>query len=98
MSVKKVLSHALVSLPELEILIKEVKAVVNDCQITFIYYDVNDPEPLTKSNLLYGFDVSALPHPVVDPDKLEDEDLSEHDQRLETMGITVSALCPAVYE
>ena len=80
MSIKKVLRRALISLPELQTLIKEVQAVVNDRPITFVYHDVNDPEPLTPSKLLYGFSVTALPHPVVDPDELEDEDFNEHDQ------------------
>ena len=53
---------------------------MNDRPITFVYHDVNDPEPLTPSKLLYGFDVTALPHPVVDPDELEDEDFNKHDQ------------------
>ena len=57
MSVKKVLRRALISLPELQPLIKEVQAVVNDRPITFVYHDVNDPEPLTPSKLLYGFSV-----------------------------------------
>ena len=80
MSIKKVLRHALISLSELQTLIKVVQAVVNDRPITFVYHDVNDPEPLTPSKLMYGFDVTALPHPVVDPDELEDEDFNEHDQ------------------
>ena len=67
MSIKKVLRRALISLPDLQTLIKEGQAVVNDRPITFVYHDVNDPEPLTSSKLLYGFEVTALPHPVVDP-------------------------------
>lgn len=47
---------------------------MNDRPITFVYNDVNDPEPSTPSKLLYGFDMTALPHPIVDPDELEDED------------------------
>ena len=53
---------------------------MNDRPITFVYDDVNDPESLTPSKLLHGFDVTALPHPVVDPEELEDEDFNEHDQ------------------
>ena len=41
---------------------------------------MNDPEPLTPSKLLYGFSVTTLPHPVVDPQELEDEDFNEQDQ------------------
>ena len=80
MSIKKFLRCALISLSELQTLIKEVQVVVNDRPITFVYHDVNDPEPLTPSKLMYCFDVTALPHPVVDPDELEDEDFNEHDQ------------------
>ena len=75
-----VLRRALISLSELQTLIKEVQAVVNDRPITFVYHDVNDPEPLAPSKLMYGFDVTALPHPVVDSDELEDEDFNEHNQ------------------
>ncbi|XP_068749057.1 uncharacterized protein [Montipora capricornis] len=67
MSTKKVLRRALISLPELQTLIKEVQAVVNDRPITLVYHDVNAPEPLTPSKLLYGFNITALLHPVVDP-------------------------------
>ena len=80
LSIKKVLHRALISLPKLQTLIKEVQVVVNDRPITFVYHDVNDPEPLTPSKLLCGFDVTALSHPVVDPDELEDENFNEHDQ------------------
>ncbi|XP_068720619.1 uncharacterized protein [Montipora capricornis] len=72
--------HIPANLPELQTLTKEVQPVVNDRPITFVYHDVNDPEPLTPSKLLYRFDITALPHPVVDPDELEDEDFNEHDQ------------------
>lgn len=80
MSLKKVLHRALINLSEMQTLVKEIQAVVNDRPITFISHDVNDPEPLTPSKLLYGYDVSALPHPVVDPEELDDEDFNDHDQ------------------
>ncbi|PFX20076.1 hypothetical protein AWC38_SpisGene15470 [Stylophora pistillata] len=80
MSIKKVLHHVLISLPKLQALVKEVQAVMNDRPITFVYHNANDPEPFTLSKLLYGFDVTALPHPVTDPDELEDENFHEHDQ------------------
>ena len=52
MSIKKVLRRTFISLSELQTLIKVVQAVVNDRPITFVSYDVNDPEPLTLSKLL----------------------------------------------
>ena len=60
MSIKKVICRALVSLLELQTLIKEVQVVLNDRPITFIYHDVNDPEPLTQSKLLYCFGVTSI--------------------------------------
>lgn len=52
----------------MQTLIKEVQAVDNDPSVTYVSHDVNDPEPLTPSEMLYGYHVSALPHPTVDPD------------------------------
>lgn len=54
MSIKKVLHRALINLSELQTLFKEVQAVINDRPITFVYHDMNDPEPLTPSKLLYA--------------------------------------------
>ena len=69
----------------MQTLIKEVQAVVNDRPITYVSHDVNDPEPLTPSKLLYGYDVSTLPHPTVDPDELDDDDFNDHNQQGKAM-------------
>lgn len=66
MCLKKVLHRALICLSELQTLVKEVQAVVNDRPMTFISSDINDPQPLTPSKLLYGFDITGLSHPEVD--------------------------------
>ena len=73
MCLKKVLHRALICLSELQTLVKEVQAVVNDRPMTFISSDIDDPQPLTPSKLLYGFDVTALPHPHVDTEDLADD-------------------------
>jgi len=39
MSIKNVLHHALISLSDLQTLVKEVQAVVDDRSITFVYHD-----------------------------------------------------------
>ena len=85
MSIKKVLHRALIDLSEMQTLTKEVQAVVNDRPIAYVSHDVNDPEPLTPSKLLYGYDVSALPHPTVDPDELDDDDFNDHNQLSKVM-------------
>ena len=80
MSIKKVLHLALISLSEMQTLIKEVQAVINDRPITFVSNDVDDPEPLTPSKLLYGYDIFALPHPIIDHEELDDEDFNDRVQ------------------
>ena len=78
-SIKKVLHHALISTSEMQSLVKEVQAVVNDRPITFVSQDV------TPSKLLYGYDVSLLPHHIIDPEELDDEDFNDHDQLTKVM-------------
>ena len=72
MSLKKVLHRALVCLSELQTLVKEIQAVVNERPMTFISSDSDDPQPLTPSQL-YGFNVTALPHPDVDTEDLTED-------------------------
>lgn len=83
MSIKKVLHRANISLPEIQTLIKEVQAVVNDRPI--ICHDVNDPEPVTPPKLLYGLDVTALSHSFVDPEELDNENVNERNKLSKVM-------------
>ena len=85
MSVKKVLHRALISLSEMQVLINEVQAGVSNRPIIFVFSDVGKPEPLTSSKLLYGYDISALPHPIIDQDKLNDEDFNDRSQLSKVM-------------
>ncbi|KXJ08918.1 hypothetical protein AC249_AIPGENE15250 [Exaiptasia diaphana] len=71
MCLKKILHRSLICLSELQTLVKEVQAVVNDRPMTFISSDINDPQPLRPSKLLYVFEVKGLPHPDVE-DLVED--------------------------
>jgi transposase InsO family protein len=57
--IKKVLGRARISL------IIEIEAVLNDRPLTYVSSDVNDPEPLTPANLLYGRRMPLLPYPDV---------------------------------
>eukprot|EP00794_Sanderia_malayensis_P018328 gene18328-biopygen12271 len=63
---KKVLGRSLISLSELYTLIKEVQAILNDRPLTTISSDINDLQPLTPNHLLFGFNVTSLPHPPLD--------------------------------
>ena len=53
-TLKKVLGRAFVSLIMLQTVIVEIEAVLNDCPLTYVLSEINDPEPLTPSHLLYG--------------------------------------------
>ena len=61
----------------MQTLIKEVQAVVQHHPVTYVFHIVNDPEPiphLPSSSMVTMCLHSALPHPSIDPDELEDED------------------------
>ena len=62
MTLKKVLGHSLVSFEELQTLVTEVEAILNDRPITYVPTESNDPEALTPSELLYGRRITSLPH------------------------------------
>ena len=63
-SLKKGLGRSLITLPELNTLIKEIQAILNDRPLTSINSDIHDLQPLTPNHLLFGF--NALPHPSLD--------------------------------
>ena len=71
-TLRKVLGKALVTLPVLQTVIVEVKAVLNDRPLTYVSADLRDPEPLTPSHLLCGRRVTSLPHTIMD-DEISDE-------------------------
>ena len=53
-SLKKILGRTFTNLPNLQTLIVEVEAILNDRPLTHLSSDVTDPEPLTPSHLIYG--------------------------------------------
>jgi hypothetical protein len=82
-ALKKTLGRASVTLEELQTLIVEVEAILNDRPITFMSSDINDEEPLTPSHLLYGRRITSLPFdtPVSDDDLTDPDYGSESDIR-----------------
>ncbi|XP_064620787.1 uncharacterized protein LOC135483687 [Lineus longissimus] len=85
-SLKKVLGRAFVSVDELNTLLIEVEAGLNDRPLTYISEDV-DVSPLSPSHFLMGHSITALPYDV-DTDELDDptfgqpQDLRNHNIRL----------------
>ena len=72
-ALKKTLGRASVTLEELQTLIVEVEAILNDRPITFVSSEINDEEPLTPSHLLYGRRITSLPFDLpVSDDELTD--------------------------
>ncbi|XP_052255015.1 uncharacterized protein LOC127860777 [Dreissena polymorpha] len=67
-ALKKVLGRAYVTLESLQTIVTEIEAVLNDRPLTYASTDLNDPAPITPSQLLYGRRVTTLPHDEVTVD------------------------------
>ena len=75
---KKVLGRALVTFPELSTLLKEIQAILNDRPLTYVNSNIQDLQPLTPSQLLFGFNITALPYPPSDATELSDPTFGDH--------------------
>lgn len=71
-AIKKTLGRAFITLPQLETIVVEVEAMLNDRPLTYVSSDNSDPEPLTPSHLLYGRRIQSIPCPLDDPGEIED--------------------------
>ena len=73
-SIKKTLGRAHITLLTLQIIIAEVKPILNDRSSTYISDCITDPEPLTPARLLHGQTITELPHQPATMEELEDPD------------------------
>ena len=71
-AVKKTLGRAFITLPQLETIVVEVEAMLNDRPLTYVSSDITDPKPLTPSHLLYGRRILSVPYPLDDAEEIED--------------------------
>jgi len=71
-AIKKSLGRAFVTLQQLETIVIEIEAMLNDRPLTYVSTDLSDPEPLNPSNLLFGRRIRQVPHPLNDPVELKD--------------------------
>ena len=88
---KKTLGRSLVTLNELNTLVVEVEAVINDRPITYVPSDVGEPEPLSPSMLARGHNITMLPHRFITKDDIDDLDYginaSDMQNRLKRLDI-----------
>ncbi|XP_064625956.1 uncharacterized protein LOC135486787 [Lineus longissimus] len=62
LALKKTLRKSLVPIDEFQTLIKEIQATVNNRPLTYLSSDPNELKAITPNNLIYGHDMSLLPH------------------------------------
>ena len=87
-SLKKVLGRSYASLLDLQTIIVEVEAILNDQPITYVSSDLKDPEPLTPAHLLYRRTVVSLPHPLTQGDEVCDPDYGMEDNEVKKRAKT----------
>jgi hypothetical protein len=76
-AIKKVLGRTSISLTSLQTIVVEVEAILNDRPLTYVSSYVEDSEPLTPAHILYGRRITAVPHPLVEDDELDDPTFKE---------------------
>ena len=79
-AIKKVLGRTHISLQVLQTIVVEVEALLNDRPLTYVSYDLNDPEPLTPSHLLSGRRITSLPYENHSIDEINDPCYNEHNR------------------
>ena len=82
-AIKKVLGRAFVSLSTLQAIVVEVEVHLNSRLLTYVSSELDDPDPLTPTHVLYGRCIVTLPHLPVEEDELNDPDYKEKSTRME---------------
>ena len=68
------LGRTFISLLAIQTIVVEIEAILNDRPLTYTSTDLNDPEPLCPSHLLYGRRIGALPYQQVSEEDITDPD------------------------
>ena len=71
-AVKKVLGRSMLTFDELQTVVTEIEAVINDRPLTFLSSQVDDLEPITPSHFLHGRVLTTLPSEHYDLEELDD--------------------------
>ena len=81
-TLKKVLGRTFISLINLQTIVVEIEAILNDRPLTYTSTDLNDPEPLCPSHLLYGRRIVSLPYPLDSEDPKDPDYLANPIRRM----------------
>lgn len=77
---KKVLGRALITAEELQTVVLELEATVNDRPLGYTFSDLNDPLPITPSQLVIGRRLRDFPRLEVTSEDLQDSSWNETDR------------------
>ena len=69
-AIRKTLGRTFISLDQLQTVVIKIESMLNDRPLTYVNSDLQDPQPLTPSHLLYGRRIQQVPHPLVYPEEL----------------------------
>ena len=83
---KKTLGRAFVSLEQLETITVEIEAMLNNRPLTYLSPDLDDPEPLAPSHLLYGRRMCPVPYPFNNTEEKDDPDYRDADNMRKRVG------------
>ena len=61
-TLKKIIRRAYLSLETVRMVVSEIETIMNDHPLTFVSSSLNDPEPLTPAQFLYGYWITSLPY------------------------------------
>ena len=81
-ALKYTLGRAFVILCSLQTLTVEIEVHLNNWPLTYVSSELNEPEPLTPSHLLYGRMINTAPHIFTTQDEVSDEDFQEVGSKL----------------
>ena len=79
LTLKKVLGRAFTTLNSLQTLIVEIEGILNNRPLTTVPTDINDPDPITPTCLLYGRKIVCLPYHVTPENSYSDPDFGDTD-------------------
>ena len=71
-AIRKTLGRTFISLQQLQTVVVEIESMLNDRPLTYVTSDLQDPQPLTPSHLLYGRRIQQAPRPLDDQEEGND--------------------------